>query len=115
MEVLIFAEQSPSAKTAKINTLENFPLYGRHFDGCTATLPTNETLGFQEKYISYLQFPIWHSTHMYEYLHSLQCFSKAVGAGTAGTARAVPLFQDNNVMVFIIQTLQHATNTFHAS
>jgi len=46
---------------------------------------------------------------------------KAVGAGTAGTAGAVPLFQDNNVIVFILQNLQHATHdseaddTFHAS
>ena len=37
------------------------------------------------------------------------CYSKAVGAGTAGTAAAVPLFQDNNVIVFILQNLQHAT------
>ena len=47
---------------------------------------------------------------------------KPVGAGMAGTARAVPLFQDNNIIVFILQNLQHAThviqkqaNTFHAS
>ena len=37
-----------------------------------------------------------------------------------GMAEAVPLFQDNNVIVFILQNLQHATqkkqaNTFHAS
>ena len=36
---------------------------------------------------------------------------KAVGAGTAGTAGAVPLFQDNNVIVFILQNLQHATRS----
>ena len=33
---------------------------------------------------------------------------KPVGAGMAGTARAIPLFQDNNVIVFILQNLQHA-------
>ena len=39
---------------------------------------------------------------------------KAVGAGTAGTAGAVPLFQDNNVIVFILQNLQHATHDSEA-
>jgi len=37
--------------------------------------------------------------------------SKAVGAGMA---RAVPLFQDNNVIVFILQNLQHATHDSEA-
>ena len=32
------------------------------------------------------------------------CHYKPVGAGTAG---AVPLFQDNYVIVFIVQNLQH--------
>ena len=39
---------------------------------------------------------------------------KAVGAGTAGTAGAVPLFQDNNIIVFILQNLQHATHDLEA-
>ena len=30
-------------------------------------------------------------------------YQKAVGAGTPGTAGAIPLFQDNNVIVFILQ------------
>ena len=36
---------------------------------------------------------------------------KAVGAGTAG---AVPLFQDNNVIEFILQNLQHASHDSEA-
>ena len=31
-----------------------------------------------------------------------------------GTAGAVPLFQDNNVLVFILQNLQHATHDSEA-
>jgi len=38
----------------------------------------------------------------------------AVGTGAAGTAGAVPLFQDNNVIVFILQNLQHATHNSEA-
>jgi len=41
-------------------------------------------------------------------------WDKAVGAGTAGTAGAVPLFQDNNVIVFILQNLLHATHDSEA-
>jgi len=39
---------------------------------------------------------------------------KPVGAGTAGTAGAVPLFQDKNFIIFILQNLQHATHNSEA-
>jgi len=44
----------------------------------------------------------------------MQHVVKAVGAGTADTAGAVPLFQDNNVIIFILQNLQHATHDSEA-
>ena len=45
----------------------------------------------------------------------LTSHKKAVGAGTAGTAGAVLLFQDNKVIVFTLQNLQHATHDSEAA
>ena len=40
LEVLIFMERSPSAKTAEINTLQNFPLHGTALSSAKTT-PTD--------------------------------------------------------------------------
>jgi len=32
-----------------------------------------------------------------------------IGASTAGMTRAIPVFKNNNIIVFILQNLQHAT------
>jgi len=49
-------------------------------------------------------------TQMHFHVHS----GKPVGAGAAGMAWAIPLFQDNNVIVFILQNLQHASHDSEA-